>query len=210
MLRERRRMSKHLVIVVLLVAIHVRTTRAQVGAPDPPALTLAAAVSEALARNPDLRAARSQHQAARAAPAQARFLGPPTLETQIWSWPVTTINPAKVDMYMFTAEQELPGKGKRAARALVSEREADVTQREIDVRTNEIVAEVKHAFIDLALAREQRTLYEGQRRLLEDLTEATAIRYAAGEGGQHHTVASLVELTRLEKDRIDADHRIQS
>jgi hypothetical protein len=37
-------------------------------------------------------------------------------ETQIWGWPITTLNPIRTDMYMFMAEQELPGKGKRAAR----------------------------------------------------------------------------------------------
>jgi len=196
----------------LVVGALSRTVGAQVstsGSDDAP-LTLTAAVSEALAQNPELRSLRSQYEAARAAPAQDRYLVPPTLETQIWSWPVTTLNPAKTDMYMFMAEQELPGKGKRAARVLVAERDADMANRQVDIRANEILAELKHAYVDLALARELRTLYDDQRRLLEDVTEAAAIRYASGEGGQHHTVASLVELTRLEKDRIAADERAQA
>jgi cobalt-zinc-cadmium efflux system outer membrane protein len=205
-------MSRHLVITTLLVVASFRTAVAQVKVPEStgPPLTLAIAVSEALTQNPDLRALRSHYETARAAPAQERFLMPPTLETQIWSWPVNTLNPARTDMYMFTAEQELPGKGKRAARTAVAEREADVARQQVDVRANEILAEVKHAYVDLGLARELRLLYNGQLQLLQDLTEAAAIRYASGEGGQHHTVASLVELTRLEKDRIDTDQRIEA
>src|SRR5262245_14972050 len=160
-------MSRQFLVTTVLVVVSLRTAVAQVKVPEStgPPLTLAAAVAEALAQNLDLRALRSQHEAARAAPAQEQFLMPPMFETQIWSWPVTTLNPARTDMYMFTAEQELPGKGKRAARAAVVERDADVAWQQIEVRANEILAEVKHAYVDLGLARELRSLYEGQRRL---------------------------------------------
>lgn len=170
-------------------------------------LTLKAAVAEALERNPELRALRGSYEAARAAPARERYLAPPRLETQIWSWPVTTLNPAKTEMYMLMAEQELPGKGKRAARVQVAERDADMARQQIPVRANEILAELKQAYVDLALARELVTLYDGQRVLLEDIAEAATVRYASGGGKQHHTVASLVELTRLAKDVTAVDER---
>ena len=182
----------------------------EVTPPGAAPLTLRAAVAEALERNPELRALRGSYDAARAAPARERYLTPPTLETQIWSWPITTLNPAKTEMYMFTAEQELPGKGKRAARVQVAERDADVVQQQIPVRANEILADLKQAYVDLAFARELVTLYDGQRRLLEDITEAATVRYASGGGKQHHTVASLVELTRLEKDVTAADERART
>ena len=86
---------------------------------------------------------RREYDAARAAPARDRFLAPPMFEAEIWQWPITTLNPARVDMYMFTAEQELPGRGKRAARALVGEREADVSREQIAVRANAVLGEMK-------------------------------------------------------------------
>jgi cobalt-zinc-cadmium efflux system outer membrane protein len=113
-------------------------------------------------------------------------------------------------MYMFTAEQELPGKGKREARVQVAERDADLARQQIPVRANEILAELKQAFVDLAFARELATLYGGQRRLLEDMAETATLRYASGDGRQHHTVASIVELTRLEKDVVTADARART
>src|SRR5690349_7485800 len=88
-------------------------------APEPEPLTLNAALDEALQRNPGLIALRREYDAALAVPAAARFLAPPSFEAQIWAWPVTTLNPIRTDMYMFTVEQTLPGRGKRAAREAV-------------------------------------------------------------------------------------------
>src|SRR5688572_19403452 len=108
-------------------------------APAPPArpsLTLRAAIDEALANNPEPIVLRQEYEVARAAPAQERFLAPPMLEGQIWGWPITTFNPARTEMYMLMAEQEVPGKGKRAARALVAERDADMSRQQIAVRAN--------------------------------------------------------------------------
>jgi outer membrane protein TolC len=131
------------------------------------------------------------------------------LEAQIWAWPVTTLNPARTDMYMLMAEQELPGRGKRAARTLVAERDAEMSRQQIAVRANDILNDVKQAFVDLALGRDAAALYARQSTLLEDIAEAATLRYASGEGAQHHTITSLVELARLEKERIGADEHAQ-
>src|SRR6266581_4340948 len=58
-----------------------------------PPLTVSAAIDEALQRNPTLIALRSQFEAARQRPGQELFLMPPTFETQIWQWPLTSVNP---------------------------------------------------------------------------------------------------------------------
>jgi outer membrane protein TolC len=175
-----------------------------------PPLTLSAAVREVFERHPALISLRAQTAAADRAAVRERFLMPPTLEAQIWAWPVTTLNPARTDMYMFMAEQELPGNGKRAARELVALREADVVQRQVPVRATELLKEAREAFVEVLLARQLRGLYGRQRQLLRDMTEAATLRYAAGAGGQHHSVQSLAELTRLERDVIAAEQRVQT
>jgi outer membrane protein TolC len=100
--------------------------------------------------------------------------------------PLTTLNPARTDRYMFTAEQELPGRGKRAARALVAERDADVASQAVVVRAAAIVSELRSVYVDLGAAREVRAIYEKQRRTLENIAEASTLRYVSGEGVQHH------------------------
>jgi multidrug efflux system outer membrane protein len=175
-----------------------------------PALTPGAAVREALAGNLELAALAREYEVARARPTQERFLGAPMLETQVWGWPVTAIDPARTDMYMFVAEQALPGRGKRAARALVGEREADVARLRIAVRANEIRDEVRQTYVDLAVARAMTPLFDEQALVVRDAAGAATLRYAAGHAGQHDTVRSLVELTRIDGERIEWQGRARA
>lgn len=202
-------MSRNIQIGVALVVLAASPVSAQTTAGDAPPLTLHHAVAEALEKHPELTALRRDYEAVRGAPAQERFLPAPMFETQIWQWPITTLNPIRTEMYMFMVEQELPGRGKRAARALVSERDADLVRQQVPVRATALLGELRQAFIDLALARELVPFYERQAALLDTVAEATAVRYAGGRGAQHHTVATLVELTRLQQERIRIDERIQ-
>jgi cobalt-zinc-cadmium efflux system outer membrane protein len=132
------------------------------------------------------------------------------LEAQIWGWPITTLNPARTDMYMLTAEQELPGKGKRAARTLVARREAEISQQLIAVRANQILSDLRQAYVDLAFTRKAFDVYAQQTNLLQEITETATLRYAAGEGVQHHTVVALVDVAGVEKERIAAEARAQA
>jgi outer membrane protein, heavy metal efflux system len=175
-------------------------------------LFLEDAIREAQAANPEVSALRRESEAVRALSAQEQHLAPPMLETQIWAWPVTTINPARTDMYMFMGEQELPGRGKRQLRAAVADRQADVAVQTVAIRANEIVNEVKQAYIDLALARETTAIYDRQVPLLREMADAATLRYAAGgnAGQQHHTVSALVDLTRVEIERVGSDERARA
>jgi outer membrane protein TolC len=85
-----------------------------------------------------------------------------------------------------------------------------VANQAVGVRAAGILSEVRAAYIDLVTARETRRAYDTQSRALEDMAEASTLRYASGEGVQHHTVTALLDLTRLEKDRIDGDERIEA
>lgn len=176
-------------------------------AQDRPPLTLRAALAEALSRNAELIALRQEYEAARAAPLQERFLMPPSFETQIWGWPITTLNPARTDMFMFTGEQEIPGRGKRAARALVSEREAEVSHQRVLVRTNELLNDITQAYLEVGLARETLTIYDHQLPMLHDMADAATQRYAAGQAGQRDTVVAIGEMTRLHDAQITSRER---
>ena len=74
---------------------------------------------------------------------------PPTFEAQIWQWPISTLNPADTNMYMFTAGQDIPGRGKRRLRAAVAEKEVDLAENEIAVRAREVIDRVKRKLEEL-------------------------------------------------------------
>ena len=197
--------------IVLIGALAISTPIVGHAQQSPsPVLTLSGAIAEALHANPELVALRRDYDAAKAATPSARFLDAPMFETQIWSWPVTTLNPSKVNMYMFMAEQEVPGRGKRAARELVAGREAEMSQRQIALRANEILSDVKQAYVELLLARATGALYEQQTPVLRDIADAATLRFASGHAGQHDTVKSVVELGRLQADAIEWRERAQT
>lgn len=199
-------------VTVLLLAVVTLTTPAAFGEQpaDQPPLTLTGAIEQAVRANPEIVALRRDYDAARAAVPEARFLDAPMLQTQIWAWPVTTLNPARTDMYMFMAEQDVPGRGKRAARVLVAEREARMSQAQIAVRANEIVNDVKQAYVELLLARATAALYDQQTPVLREMADAATLRYASGHAGQHDTVKSVVELGRLQADAVEWRERART
>ena len=178
--------------------LHGATTRVY----DGPPLTLTAAIDDALQRNPELIALRRQFEAAQQRPAQERFLMPPSFEAQIWQWPVTTANPLNTNMYMFTIQQELPGRGKRALRAAVTEKEAELASADIAVRARDVIREVQRAYLDLALARKSIDIHLESVGLLRQSADASTVKYAAGRSSQQDVLKAVVEISRLHEDLV--------
>jgi outer membrane protein TolC len=167
-----------------------------------PPLTLTEAVDAALRRNPELIALRRQFEAAQQRPAQERFLMPPSFEAQIWQWPVTTINPLDTNMYMFTIQQELPGRGKRDVRAAAAEKDVELASVEIAIRAREVVKQVQRAYIDLTLARTAIDIHLESVGLLRQFADVSTVKYAAGRSSQQDVLKSVVELSRLHEDLV--------
>jgi cobalt-zinc-cadmium efflux system outer membrane protein len=169
---------------------------------DGPPLTLRGAIDEALAHNPTLIALRKQFEAARQRSVQERFLMPPTLEAQIWQWPVTAINPLDTNMYMFTIQQDVPGRGKRALRTALAEKDTELAAADIAMRARDVVKDVARAYADLALARKAIEIHLQSVALLRQFADASTIQYAAGRSSQRDVLTSVVELSRLHEELI--------
>jgi outer membrane protein, heavy metal efflux system len=172
-----------------------------------PALTLDAALDEALERNPTLIALRRQFEVARARPDQERFLMPPTFEAQIWQWPINTVNPANTTMYMFTVGQDIPGRGKRRARAAVLEKDAEVAETEIAVRAREVIEEVKRTYAELFLARQHIHIHVQSVDLLRQFADVAEAKYTTGRISQQDVLKAVVELSKLHDDLVMMDER---
>ena len=159
-------------------------------------------MDEALARNPTLIALRKQFEAARQRPAQERFLMPPTFEAQIWQWPIDTINPLNTNMYMFTAQQELPGRGKRQLREALAEADVEMASAGVAVRARDVVRDVARAYADLAVARRAIDIHLESVDLLRQFADVSAVKYAAGRTAQQDVLKAVVELSRLHEDLV--------
>lgn len=174
---------------------------------DGPPLTLAAALAEATARNPELTAQRRAVDVTRERPAQAKALDPPMLETQIWQWPVNTFNPANTNMYMFMGSQDIPGRGKRDLRAQVAAKDVDLAESDVAIRLREVTTRVKQTYAALFLSRKAIDIYLTTADLLRQFADVTQTKYATGSISQQDVLKSVVELSRLHEDVIDYEQQ---
>lgn len=174
---------------------------------DGPPFSLSAALSETLVRNPELIALRASLEAARLRPAQERFLAPPTLEAQIWQWPLNSLNPADTNMYMFMLTQELPGRGKRRLREALATSEVALTDAGIAVRAREVVNEVKQAYAELFVARRAVDAYHASADILRQFADVSTIKYEVGRISQQDVLKAVVELSRLHESLVTLDEQ---
>lgn len=174
-----------------------------------PPLTLDAALTEALANNPELIALRRQFEAARERPAQERFLTAPTFEAQIWQWPINTVNPANTNMYMFMVGQDIPGPGKRRLREAVVQKDVELAETDIAVRARHVVDQVKRAYAELFLARKAIEVHHASVDLLRQLADVAQAKYTTGRISQQDVLKAVVELSRVHDHLITLDEQAQ-
>ena len=174
---------------------------------DGPPLSLEAAIDEALERNPTLVALRTQFEAVRQRPAQERVLMPPTFEAQIWQWPLSSLNPLDTDMYMLTLRQDLPGRGKRALRASVVEKDVELASNDIAVRAREVMNQVKHTYADLFVSRQAVAVHDASVGLLRQSADLITARYGAGHGAQQDVLKTVTEITKLHGDLVELEEQ---
>ena len=174
-----------------------------------PPLTVDAALTEALARNPELIALRRQFEAARERPAQERFLAAPTFEAQIWQWPINTLNPAGTNMYMFMMGQDIPGPGKRRLREAVVQKEVQLAEAEIAVRARDVVDRVKRAYAELFLARKAIEVHHTSVDLLRQLADVAQAKYTTGRISQQDVLKAVLELSRVHDHLIALEEQAQ-
>jgi len=164
---------------------------------EPPPLHLTDAVAWARQHHPALASGAARIAAAHQAPEMARSLMPPMVDATIWQWPVTSINPADANMYMFMIEQELPGRGKRQLRAAAAEREVGRITAETVVREQVVASGVRQAYAALRATLLEIGATHEAAQAARDLVQATEASYASGSGMQSSVVRAALAETEL-------------
>ncbi len=161
-----------------------------------PSLVLLDLIHEALARNPELVAARKQWEAATNRIAQARSLDDPTLSVHLWNFP-QTFNVTQTGNTIFGFSQNLPFPGKLALKGDVASRSADMTAQAIRAKERELVARLKQAYYDLFLAQKAVQIHHEQVELVRQFAEIANAKFRAGKGSQADVLKAHVELSLL-------------
>jgi outer membrane protein, heavy metal efflux system len=155
-----------------------------------------ALVEEALERNPDVLAAQAMVQEAEARPAQVTALPDPTLSVLYTNegW-APTLGSNEFTTLGFLWSQELPGKGKRAARGEVARFDAALAEAQLARVRLGVASAVRRAYHELIHARELLALLQEQEGVLAAVSEAARERYAVGQG-------TLADVLRVQAEQI--------
>jgi len=186
---------------LVLIAIGPGAASAQDVFPLAQDPSVRALVDEALARNPELLAARERTAAALPRPAQATALADP----------MVSLGYDKGDAWLpgrgmdtgprLSVSQELPFSGKRRLMREVLTREVELTRHAAQATILGITYAVRRAVADLLLARENLAILADQRRATTDIEELSRARYATGLTGQVDVLRAQAEIARVDQMR---------
>lgn len=159
-------------------------------------LDLSGLVTEALAKNPEIQAARQQVEVAAQRVPQARSLDDPTLSVQLWNFP-QTFNVTQTQNAIFGVSQTFPFPGKLALKGEVASRSADVTEQALRAKERDLITRLKQTYYDLFFAHKAIQIHHEQIDLLKQLFEIATAKFRTGKGSQVDVVKAQVELSTL-------------
>ena len=164
-------------IVLVLLAVSV-TAHAEVWPPlrPPDPLPLDWVVKNVLTRFPEVHAKHRAYLSALERTPQARAFDDPTVSVMVDNEPTRGVNTGSDPDTMIELSQKLPSRGKRALRAEISEREADLVFLEALEHHLELQWEASQVYYDYLLADQRVEMLENQRRLFEAYAPAVKAR----------------------------------
>lgn len=165
-------------------------------------MTLEEIEREALANNPDIRAAESRVDVAKARTPAAGALDDPMFMYRNWGTPLEKPWDWNQAQHMFMYQQTLPGPGKRAARTEVANQQVAESAVQIEVVKREIGVRVRKAFYDLLRSADEHRIHDQQMQLSKQALQSATVKYTVGRVPQQDVLKAQIAMTRL------ADHLV--
>jgi outer membrane protein TolC len=161
-----------------------------------------ALVAEALAKNPDLAAARQEAAAARARVSPAGALPDPMVTVNYENDGVSpSLGVESMTRLQFMAQQAIPFPGKLALQERVAKADADRSATRPERVALGLEAAVRRGYATLLEARENLHLVDEQIETWREIEEVIRVRYSAGMGTQQDVLRAQSERTRLLQQR---------
>jgi cobalt-zinc-cadmium efflux system outer membrane protein len=208
------RAARRIVVISVLVVIFGALSFSQVVAPAPggapPAqqhgtsTPLSALLEEAKKNNPAVLAANAAVKTSTFGPAQAGAF--PDSEFMVQSFSVGDPRPFagfRTSDFAYIgvgASQELPFPGKRALRRNAAGKEIDISQAEASTTVADTLVRIKTAYFTLARTQAVVGLLERNGGVIEQIEQATQIRYRTGTGTQQDVLRAQLERSRLSNE----------
>jgi len=189
-------LSLAITVVILTVGTGERLVAHAVEQGAQPSLVLLDLIHEALARNPELEAARQQWEASSQRITQARALEDPILSVQWWNFP-ESFNLGRSGNTIIGLSQQIPFPGKLALKEEIASRSAEMTEQALRARERDLIARVKRAYYDLFLVHKAIQIHHEQIDLLRQFVESAIAKFRTGKGSQVDVLKAQVELSML-------------
>ncbi|HZR09018.1 MAG TPA: TolC family protein [Myxococcales bacterium] len=186
--------------LVVALACAASGARAEQGSTDP---ALDRLLRQAAERNPEVSQARAAVEAERRRVPQAGALPDPVLSLGIQNDGFKSIQIGEMETSFISigASQTLPWPGKRGLREQVASLELRKAEAALARAGLDLEAQVRGAYVDLLLAREQLILTGELERLWEQARGFARVRYESGQAPQSDLLRAQLELARLGQRR---------
>jgi outer membrane protein, heavy metal efflux system len=175
------------------------------------ARTLSELIGLAIARNPEVDAARKDIELACSKIPQVASLADPMLEVVTWPIYPNVEQQAGGRMIADVAiSQEFPWAGKRESRVGQATREVNRLQNKLHAAELKVANEVKQACINLWLANQQLEIAKKDQIFLENLFDQAESQYEAGRGGQQDLLRINAEIgvSKTDQSRLMSEEKI--
>jgi outer membrane protein, heavy metal efflux system len=193
--------SAFLAVAVLISALSLAQTRQLLQARSQ-LMTLEEIEREAMANNPEIRAAEARVAVARARTPGAGALDDPMIMYRNWGTPLEKPWDWNQAQHMLMYQQTLPGPGKRAARTEVANQQTAESEAQIEVVKREIGVRVRKTYYDLLRSTDEHRIHDQQMELSKQALQSATVKYTVGRVPQQDVLKAQIAMTRL------ADHLI--
>lgn len=178
--------------------------------------SLSQIVDEVLRNNPEIHAARSKIDAARARAGHATYLDDPEINIEAWGVPLNQpLSYRSANPLVFGVRQKLPFFGKLGLKGEMAGEEVRIAEAELRAKEQEVVAKVKAAYADYFMASKSVEIHRELLELIRHTTASAEGLYQVGRAPQQDIIKAMLERTELlnkltwaEKDLTTAQARL--
>ncbi|MEX1256212.1 MAG: TolC family protein [Gemmatimonadota bacterium] len=177
-----------------------------------PISDLTALLAEAVANNPEIRAAERAAEAVRARVPQAGALPDPMVGVGFMNVPITdpSLGREMMTMTRLQLEGQFPWPGKLGLQEEVARLRAEAAQWEVARVRDEVVAEVKSAYFEVYFVDRAIEVTSRNEGLIAAFAQLTSAQYGVGTGSQSDVLKAQVERTRLANQVVALHERRRS
>lgn len=168
-------------------------------------LSVDEAVTQALAANPEIRAAVRRLSLAQLKTGTARTLDDPMLMVRDWDTPLRQPWDLNQAQLMFMLQRSFLSRQKRDAHALLAGDDAEIAASDLESLRQEVSVEVRKACADLMRNADEMKLHEREESLLKEALNDALAQYTVGKVSQADVLRAQMALTRLSEHLIELD-----